>query len=280
MPVAIVECPTAVLVGRTVDARLAEPRSASAQRRERRHHIGVPVEVVPPHAIEHEDARRRAVEQNRAARPARHGPSPSAASTPRVPPQALGRRPAARPASSTLLFSRLAPRTSAESRRHTPRGTVHVRDVRLRPRDEVAFPRHDQELAGSAGKIRPREHLEDALSRRREAASPTPWSASRCLVPGRSLTCWLERPSHRVQDQVMRRGTASGHLRGDGTGSRRRHGARFTSNWTTEPGPAVRIGPTVRRHWSLRTGGSQLSLILPPTGAKGEHHAAGRGPFL
>jgi hypothetical protein len=44
---------------------------------------------------------------------------------------------------------------------------VHVRHVRVRPRDEVAFTRHDQELPGSSGKVRPSEHVQEALSRRR-----------------------------------------------------------------------------------------------------------------
>ena len=39
--------------------------------------------------------------------------------------------------------------------------------VRVRPRDEVAFARHDQELAGSSGKVCPSEHVQEALSRRK-----------------------------------------------------------------------------------------------------------------
>src|SRR6266542_2697024 len=38
-----------------------------------------------------------------------------------------------------------------------PRRTVHVRHVS--PRDEVAFARHDQELAGSSREVCPSKHL-------------------------------------------------------------------------------------------------------------------------
>ena len=48
---------------------------------------------------------------------------------------------------------------------------MHVGHIRIRPCDEVAFPRHDQELAGSSGKIRPSEHLEEALSHLKERES-------------------------------------------------------------------------------------------------------------
>ena len=54
-PVAIVECPTPVFVGRKLTCAPAEPGGAPAERSERRHHIGVAVEVVAPHAIQNED---------------------------------------------------------------------------------------------------------------------------------------------------------------------------------------------------------------------------------
>jgi plastocyanin len=44
---------------------------------------------------------------------------------------------------------------------------VHVRHVRVRPGDDVAFTWHDEELAGSSGKVSPSEHVQEALSRRK-----------------------------------------------------------------------------------------------------------------
>jgi hypothetical protein len=46
-----------------------------------------------------------------------------------------------------------------------PRRTVHIRHVS--PRDEVAFARNNQELAGSSRKVCPSKHFQKALSRRK-----------------------------------------------------------------------------------------------------------------
>ena len=95
-----------------------------------------------------------------------------------------------------------------------PRRTVHVRHVRVRPRDEVAFTRHDQELAGSSGKVCPSEHLQEALSRRKGGCIG--WRCtldSRCVAPNRSLDLLARnRPSHRDQGQGEEDGTVSGQL--------------------------------------------------------------------
>src|SRR5450631_378445 len=46
-----------------------------------------------------------------------------------------------------------------------PGRAVHERDIRVGPRDEIAFTRHDQELAGASRKIGTGKHVEEALSR-------------------------------------------------------------------------------------------------------------------
>ena len=95
---------------------------------------------------------------------------------------------------------RVHPRSHCRAHEHQrnrdvirPRGTVHVRHVRVRPRDEVAFAWHDQELAGSSGKVCPSEHLQEALSRRKGGGSA---GAARRIrgasLPEDRLTCWPE----------------------------------------------------------------------------------------
>jgi hypothetical protein len=63
---------------------------------------------------------------------------------------------------------------------------MHVRHVRVRPRDEVAFTRHDQELPGSSGKVCPSEHLQEALSRRRVGGISRlrTWESTRVALQG------------------------------------------------------------------------------------------------
>ena len=88
---------------------------------------------------------------------------------------------------------------------------MHILDVRVRPRDEVAFTRHDQELARSSGKIRPGEHCQEALSRCGIGWRGTPDSTSVAL---RRLLDLLarNRPSDRDQAQGEETGTATGQL--------------------------------------------------------------------
>jgi len=106
---------------------------------------------------------------------------------------------------------------------------VHVRHVRVRPRDELAFTWHDQELAGSSGEVCPREHIEEALSR--GGIGRRRMSDSRRVGAGGSPDLLARsRPSHRGQSQGEQNGTARGQLRGDAKGSLRRHGAPITSN--------------------------------------------------
>ena len=54
MPVEIVECPTAVLVGQKVHLRLGEPGTLLTQSGQRWHGRGVAIEVIPAHAIQDE----------------------------------------------------------------------------------------------------------------------------------------------------------------------------------------------------------------------------------
>jgi hypothetical protein len=76
---------------------------------------------------------------------------------------------------------------------------VHVRDVRVSPRDEVSFTRHDQELTRSSGKIRPGEPLQEALSR--------------CGIVRRLLDLLARnRASDRYQAQREESGSATGQL--------------------------------------------------------------------
>jgi hypothetical protein len=88
---------------------------------------------------------------------------------------------------------------------------VHVLDIRVSPCDEVAFTRHDQELARSAGKIRSGEHCQEALSRcgigRRGAADST-------SVALRRLLDLLARNRARNRDQAQgeETGTATAQL--------------------------------------------------------------------
>ena len=79
---------------------------------------------------------------------------------------------------------------------YVPRRTVHVRHVS--PRDEVAFARHDRELAGSSREVCPSKHLQEALSRSKGGCID--WCCtldSRCVAPYRSLDLLARyRPSH------------------------------------------------------------------------------------
>ncbi len=120
-----------------------------------------------------------------------------------------------------------------------PWGTVHVRYVRVTPRDEIAFARHDHELAGSSGKVCSSEHLEEALSLRRGGSiSRLSTAHSSRVRPQRSIALLAgNRASHRDQGQDEEGGTAGGQPRGDGKGLRRCHRTRFTSSWTAVPGP-------------------------------------------
>ena len=186
-----------------VDLRLGEPGAALAQGGERWHRRGVPIEVIPPHAIQNE--------QHDHSRSSKTGPQDRqyTACRRRGHLHAKRRRKRWR---NVLLHGRhrVHSRSHCRARKHQrnrdvirPRRTVHVRHVRVRPRDEVAFTWHDQELAGSSGKVCPSEHLEEALSRRKGGGigrRRTP--DSRRVAPRRSLDLLARnRPSHRDQGQ-------------------------------------------------------------------------------
>jgi hypothetical protein len=104
--------------------------------------------------------------------------------------------------------SRVRSRSHCGARKHQrnryvirPRRTVHVGDVS--PRDEVAFARHDQELAGSSREVCPSKHFQETLSRRKGGCIG--WCCTRdprCLAPNRSFDLLARyRPSHRDQRQ-------------------------------------------------------------------------------
>ena len=128
-------------------------------------HIGVPIEVIAPHAIQNEN------EDNARSSKTRTQHWQYTACRSRGHRHTQRRRKRWR---NVLLHGRhrVHSRSHCRARKHQrnrdvirPRGTVHVRHVRVRPRDEVAFTWHDQELASSSRKVCPSEHLEEALSR-------------------------------------------------------------------------------------------------------------------
>ena len=148
---------------KNIELRLGEPGPALPQCRERWHERGVPIEVVATHAIEndqHDHPRwshtRLQDGQYAASRRWRH----------------MHAKRSRECRCHVLLHGRHRIRSDLDrgAYKHQrdcdvirPGRAVHVRDIRVGPRDEIAFTRHDQELAGASRKIGPGQHVEEAL---------------------------------------------------------------------------------------------------------------------
>ena len=153
---------------------------------------GVPIEVIPAHAIQDEQH-----DHSRSGKPGPQNRQYTAC-------RGRGHLHAKRSRKSwrdVLLRGRhrVHPRFHCRARKHQrnrdvirPGRTVHVRHVRVRPSDEVAFTRNDEELASSSGKVCPSEHVEEALSRRRRRLGRRHTSVRGPPPPEDRLTCWPE----------------------------------------------------------------------------------------
>ena len=91
------------------------------------------------------------------------GPSTLAAYARQAQPQAWAPRPAARPALNTLRPDRGACKHQRNLDVIRPGRAVHEREIRVGSRDEIAFTRHDQELASASRKIGTGKHVEESL---------------------------------------------------------------------------------------------------------------------
>ena len=143
-------------VGRKkVNLRLSEPGTTLAQGGERWHGRGVAIEVIAAHAIQDEQH-----DHSRSSKTSAQDRQYTACRS-RGHLHAKCSRKGWR---NVLLHGRHRVHSRSHRRAHKhqrnrdvirPRRTVHVRHVRVRPRDEVAFTWHDQELAGSSRESMP-----------------------------------------------------------------------------------------------------------------------------
>ena len=149
---------------KNIELRLSEPSPTLPQRRERWHERGIPIEVVATHAIEndqHDHPRSGYVRfqygQYPASRRRRH----------------MHAKRCRECWCYVLLHGRHGIRSDPDrgAYKHQrdrnvirPGRAVHVGDILVGPRDEIAFTRHDKELAGASRKIGPGKHVEESLS--------------------------------------------------------------------------------------------------------------------
>ena len=166
---------------KNTELRLSEPRPTLPQCRERWHECGVAIEVVATHAIENEQydhARRSHTRlqygQYTASRRWRHMHAKRGRECWR----------------HILLrcchgigsgLDRGACKHQRDRDVIRPRRAVHIRDVRVGTRDEIALTRHDQKLAGASRKIGACKHVEETLSR---SPGPGPASPRACAAHG------------------------------------------------------------------------------------------------
>src|ERR1700690_3446603 len=148
---------------KNIELRLSEPGPPLPQCRERWHERGVPIEVVATHAIENDqydhprrsnarlqDGQHTASRRWRHmdAKRSRHGWCHILLRGPH------GIRPG---------LDRGACKHQRDRDVIRPGRAVHIGDIRVGPRDEIAFTWHDQKLAGATRKIGPCKHVEETL---------------------------------------------------------------------------------------------------------------------